>query len=92
MSRCNYYYLDHLCREIGLTRKDIESVSESGSADDACSAIADKKYVQKQLVDISDEQLFRSVKSLCDAPELSSRKDAIMYIVWMVALFIKDEQ
>lgn len=28
MSRLNYYYLDYLYREIGLTRSDIESVPE----------------------------------------------------------------
>lgn len=92
MSRLNYYYLDYLYLEIGLTRKDIESVPQSGSGDEACSVIADKKYVQKQLADVSDEQLFKAVKSLCDDPELISRKDAIMYIVWMVALSIKEEQ
>lgn len=91
MSRLNYYYLDYLYREVGLTRKDIESVPESGSGDDACSVIADKKYVQKQLVEVSDEQLFKAVKSLCDDPELPTRKDAIIYIVWMVALSIKEE-
>lgn len=90
MSRLNYYYLDYLHREVGLTRKDIESVPESGSADDACSVIADKKYVQKQLAEISDEQLFKAVNSLCDNPELPTRKDAIIYIVWMVALSIKE--
>lgn len=92
MSRLNYYYLDYLYREVGLTRKDIESVPESGRGDDACSVIADKKYVQKQFEGVSDEQLFKAVESLCDNPELPFRKDAIMYIVWMVALSIKDEQ
>lgn len=92
MSRLNYYYLDYLYREIGLTRKDIESVPQSGRGDEACSVIADKKYVQKQLAEVSDEQLFKAVKSLCDDPELTSRKEAIMYIVWMVALSIKEEQ
>lgn len=47
MPRLNYDYLDYLHREIGLTRSDIDSVPQSGSADDACSVIADKKYVQK---------------------------------------------
>lgn len=92
MSKLNYYYLDYLHREIGLTRQDIESVPESGSGDDICSVIADKRYVKKQLAEISNEQLFEAVRRLCDEPELSSRKDAIMYIVWMVALSIKDEQ
>ena len=78
MSRLNYYYLDYLYREIGLTRSDIESVPESRSGDDACS--------------VTDEQLFNAVKSLCDNPELPSRKIAIMYIVWMVALSIKEEE
>ena len=74
MSRLNYYYLDYLCREVGLTRSDIESVPESGSRDDACSVIADKRYVQKQLAEINDGQLFDAVKSLCDNPGLTSRK------------------
>lgn len=92
MSKLKYYYLDYLHREVGLTRGDIESVPESGSGDDACSIIADKKYVRKQLAEVTDEQLFDAVKRLCDDPELTSRKNAIMYIVWMVALSIKEEE
>lgn len=92
MSKLNYSYLDYLHREIGLTRKDIESVPESGSGDDACSVIADKEYVQQQLKDLSDDKLKEAVCSLCDDPELPTRKDSIMYIVWMVALNIKEEE
>lgn len=87
-----YYYLDYLYREIGLLPEDIESVPESGSGDDACSVIADRGYVQQQLADIPDDKLFEIVKSLCDDPELTTRKHAIEYIVWMAALGIKEEQ
>lgn len=90
--RKQYYYLDYLYREIGLLPEDIETVPESDCADDACSVIADKGYVQKQLEDIPDDKLFEAVKSLCDNPELTTRKHAIEYIVWMVALGIKEEQ
>lgn len=48
--------------------------------------------MQKQLAEVTDEQLFDAVKSLCDNPELPSRKIAIMYIVWVVALSIKEEE
>lgn len=92
MAKLNYYYLDYLYREIGLTAEDVRSVPESGSADDACSRIADKKYVKAQFADMPFEQLRKAVQSLCDDPEINTRKDAIMYIVWMVALSIKEEK
>ena len=40
----SYYYLDYLHREIFLEEEDIQTVPESGRADDACSAIAEKPY------------------------------------------------
>ena len=40
----SYYYLDYLHREIFLEEEDIQAVPESGRADDACSAIAEKPY------------------------------------------------
>lgn len=91
MAKLNYYYLDYLYREIGLTAADVRNVPESGSADDACSRIADKKYVKAQFADMSFEQLQKVVCNLCDEPEINTRKDAIMYIVWMVALSIKEK-
>ena len=86
-----YYYLDYLYREIWLLPEDVEFVPEMGRADFACSVIADKKYVQKQLENIPDDKLFEAVKALCDNPELTSRRDAYQYIVWMVALGIKED-
>lgn len=91
MARLNYYYLDYLYREIGLTRQDINSVPQLGSADDACAEIADKEYILAQLDDVSFEQLKYAVSCLCDNPAIETRRDAIMYLVWMVALNIKDE-
>ena len=44
----SYYYLDYLHREIFLEEEDIQTVPESGRADDACSAIAEKPYVVEQ--------------------------------------------
>ncbi len=85
-----YDSLDYLHREIGLLPEDVAAVPLSGSADDACSVIADKQYVIDQLADVSDEKLFEAVRALCDEPELTCRKDAIEYIVWMVACNIND--
>lgn len=85
-----YEYLDYLHREIGLLPEDVANVPLAGCADDACSEIADKQYVIDQLADLSDEKLFEAVRSLCDDPELTSRKQAIEYIVWMAACAIKE--
>ncbi len=85
-----YEYLDHLHREIGLLPEDVANVPLAGSADDACSEIADKQYVIDQLADVSDKKLFEAVRSLCDDPELTSRKQAIRHIVWLVACAIKE--
>lgn len=46
----SYYYLDYLHREIFLEEEDIQTVPESGRADDACSAIAEKPYVVEQFM------------------------------------------
>lgn len=92
MSKLNYYYLDYLYREIGLTAQDIKSVPESGSADNACSVIADKRYVKAQLKNISFSKLKDAVCSLCDNPAIHTRKEAVMYLVWIVALSIKEER
>lgn len=83
--------MDYLCREVFLLDEDIEAVPESGAADNACFLIADKPYVKKQFEDISFENLKDIVCKLCDNPEIKNRHDAIMYIVWMAALSIKEE-
>lgn len=54
----SYYYLDYLHREIFLEEEDIQTVPESGRADDACSAIAEKPYVVEQFMADS----FRTLK------------------------------
>ena len=90
-SDLKYYYLDYLCREVGLRTEDIDSVPLSGHADDVCSAIADKEYVIKQFEDLPFEKLKEIVCSLCDNPEITTRKHAIEYIVWIVACNIKEE-
>ena len=85
----SYYYLDCLHREIFLEEEDIQSVPESGRADEACSAIAEKPYVMEQFMADSFQVLKDAVSRLCDSPEIKSRHDALMYIVWMAALDIK---
>lgn len=85
------YYLDYLYMEVFLLDEDIEAVPESGAADNACSLIADKPYIKKQFEDISFENLRDAVCKLCDEPEIKTRHDAIMYIVWLAALGIKEE-
>jgi len=85
------YYIDYLYREVFLLDEDIEIVPESGAADNSCSLIADKPYIKKQFEDISFKNLKDTVCKLCDNPEIKTRHDAIMYIVWMAALSIKEE-
>ena len=86
----SYYYMDCLYREIFLEEEDIQAVPESGRADEACSAIAGKPYVVEQFMADSFRTLKDAVSRLCDSPDVKSRHDALMYIVWRVALDIKE--
>lgn len=88
----SYYYLDYLHREIFLEEEDIQAVPESGRADEACAAIAGKPYVMEQFTADSFRSLKEAVSRLCDSPEIKSRHDALMYIVWMAALDIKERR
>lgn len=86
------YYIDYLYREISLEDEDIETVPEIGQADDACSIIAEKKYVKEQFKDVSFPLLKDTVCKLCDEPNIKTRKGAIMFLVWLAALDIKEHQ
>ena len=86
------YYIDYLYREISLKEEDIEAVPEMGQADDACSIIADKKYIIRQFKDVSFKKLKDTVCKLCDEPEIKSRKDALTYLVWLAALDTKEKR
>lgn len=86
------YYIDYLHREITLHEKDIQIIPESGRADEACDAIAKKSYVQEQLRDVPYRKLKEVVQKLCDNPDIQNRHDALMYIVWMAALDIKERR
>lgn len=88
----SYYYLDYLHREIFLEEEDIQAVPESGWADDACAAIAEKTYVAEQFRTDSFPTLKAVVSSLCDTPDIRSRHDALMYIVWIAASDIKERR
>ncbi len=88
----SYYYLDYLHKEVFLEEEDIQAVPESGCADEACAVIADKMYVTQQFQADSFKDLKDAVCALCDSPQIRSRHDALMYIVWMVALNIKEER
>lgn len=86
------YYIDYLHQEMVLREEDVEAVPQGGSADEACSVIADKPYIKKQFKDIPYSKLKDTVCKLCDEPEIKSRKDALMYLVWLAALDIKEER
>lgn len=88
----NTYYIDYLHKEISLREEDVEAVPQGGSADEACSVIADKPYIKKQFQDISFSNLKDTVCKLFDEPEVKSRKDALMYLVWLAALDIKEKR
>lgn len=87
----SYAYLDYLYVEIGLLAEDVDAVPLAGNADDACSELAEKQYIIDQLAHIPDEQLYNAVGKMCDHPEITSRKHAIEYIVWMAACNIQEE-
>ncbi len=88
----SYYYLDYLHREVFLEEEDIQSVPESGSADEACNAIAGNTYVKRQFQADSFMDLKKVVCALCDSPQIRSRHEALIYLVWVVALSIKEER
>ena len=87
-----YYYFDYLDKEIGLKTEDIEAVPLMGNADDVCDDIASKEYIIEQFADVSFESLKYAVCCLCDSPEVDSRHDALMYLVWIAALDIKEQR
>lgn len=72
----SYYYLDYLHREIFLEEEDIQTVPESGRADDACSAIAEKPYVVEQFMADSFRTLKDVASRLCDSPDIKSRHES----------------
>lgn len=86
------YYIDYLYWEISLEEEDIETVPEIGQADNACSIIAEKEYVKEQFKDVPFSLLKDTVYKLCDKPDIKTRKDAIMFFVWLAALDIKEHQ
>ena len=88
----SYYYLDHLHREIFLEEEDIQAVPESGRADEACSAIAEKPYVREQFMAVPFRELKDAVRKLCDSPDIRTRHDALMFIVWLAASGIREER
>lgn len=88
----SYYYLDYLHREINLEEEDIQAIPESGRADETCAAIAEKLYVQQQFQADSFKVLKDTVCRLCGSPTIHSRHDALMYIVWIAALDIKERR
>lgn len=87
-----YYYFDYLYKEIGLKTEDIDAVHAMGSADDVCDEIAGKDYIVEQFADVSFENLRYAVCCLCDSPTIESRHDALMYLVWIAALDIKEQR
>jgi len=88
----NIYYIDYLHKEISLREEDVEAVPQGGVADEPCSVIADKPYIKKQFKNISFAVLKDTVLKLCDEPEIKSRKDALMYLIWLAALDIKEKR
>lgn len=88
----SYYYLDYLHREIFLEEEDIQAVPESGRAEEICSTIARKRYIVGQFSADSFQVLKDVVSRLCDDPDIENRHDALMYIVWLAALDIKERR
>ena len=86
------YNLDYLHRDISLKEEDIQSVPESGRADEACAAIADKEYIKKQFRGVSFAELKNAAQAMFDNPEIRSRKDALMFFIWFAALNIKEQR
>lgn len=86
------YYLEELHKDILLEEEDIQAVPESGRADEACDAIAGKDYIARQFQADSFESLRQVVCRICDNPRIRSRHEALMYIVWMAALDIKERR
>lgn len=87
-----YYYFDYLYKEIGFKTEDINSVPSMGRADDVCNEIACKDYIIEQFADVSFQSLKYAVCCLCDNPTIESRHDALMYLVWIAALDIKEQR
>lgn len=82
-TRCTY--LSTSCFEFQLTRNDAEQCSHMGRCDEDVEVVRKKKYVKRQLDELSDEDLKEILKEYSCYDEGDTRDDMEAYIVWLAA-------
>lgn len=83
--RTRFAYLSTTSFEFQLTRNDAERCSHMGRCDEDVEAVRKKKYVKRQLDELSDEEMKEILKEYCCYDEGDTRDDMEAYIVWLAA-------
>lgn len=92
MARLNYDYIESI--ELGLTKQDVVAIAQPCCDNtDACKMVAKKKYIQRQLENVSTEKIADAVKSYAATLNGNeTREDFIVILLWLMAWNITDEK
>lgn len=92
MARLNYDYIESI--ELGLTKQDVVAIAQPccDNTDD-CEMVAKKKYIQRQLKNVSTDKIADAVKSYAVTLNGNeTREDFIVILLWLMAWNIADEK
>jgi hypothetical protein len=79
--------------ELGLTHEDAHLCSHQGLCDVDCEMVVNEPYVHEQLSKYTDEEMRKSVKAYgVEDVDTFDRHTLEMYVVWLVAGNIVDEE
>lgn len=92
MARLNYDYIESI--ELGLTKQDVVVIAQPCCDNtDACEMVAKKKYIQRQLKNVSTDKIADAVKSYAVTLNGNeTREDFIVILLWLMAWNIADEK
>ena len=92
MARLNYDYIESI--ELGLTKQDVVTIAQPCCDNtDACEMVAKKKYIQRQLKNVSTDKIADAVKSYAVTLNGNeTREGFIVILLWLKAWNIADEK
>ena len=92
MARLNYDYIESI--ELGLTKQDVVAIAQPCCDNtDTCEMVAKKKYIQRQLENVSTDKIADAVKSYAVTLNGNeTREDFIVILLWLMAWNIADEK
>lgn len=90
MARLNYDYIESI--ELGLTKQDVVAIAQPCCDNtDVCEMVAKKKYIQRQLENVSTDKIADAVKSYAVTLNGNeTREDFIVILLWLMAWNIAD--